>query len=285
MAAGLLIATVGTLGFLFRASLFPVAPPAVTTPPAKVVSVPTDEFVMITGGPATIGRNADECGNLPKEECNIQPEEMPAHQVTLADYYLGRTEATNRQYLEFVKATGHPAPPDWLNNAYPTGTDDLPVTRVSWNDADAYCRWRAKRDKLDFRLPTEDEWEHAARGTDNPRYPWGNDWRPGAADVAMRNAKSPKPVTTISGGDKTSNGIVGMAGNVSEWTAAMFNPYPGSSYKATSGDLACRVVRSGNFESTSNSTRSGYRGWEKETTRNEKYGFRLAVTSLTGGSR
>lgn len=285
MAAGLLIATVGTLDFLFRASLFPVAPPAVTTPPAKVVSVPTDEFVMIPGGPATIGRNADECGNLSKEECNIQPEEMPAHQVTLADYYLGRTEATNRQYLEFVKATGHPVPPDWLNNAYPTGTDDLPVTRVSWNDADAYCRWRAQRDKLDFRLPTEDEWEHAPRGTDNPRYPRGNDWRPGAADVAMRNAKSPKPVTTISGGDKTSNGIVGMAGNVSEWTAAMFNPYPGSSYKATSGDLACRVVRSGNFESTSNSTRSGYRGWEKETTRNEKYGFRLAVTSLTGGSR
>lgn len=283
-AAGLLVVTVGTLGFLFRASLFPAAPPAVLPTPAQVASVPTDEFVLIPGGPATIGRNADECGNLPKAECNIQPEEMPAHQVTLPAYYLGRTEVTNRQYLEFVKATGHPAPPDWVNNSYPTGTDDLPVTRVSWNDADAYCRWRAQRDRLDIRLPTEDEWEHAARGNDSRRYPWGNEWRAGAADVALQTAKAPKAVTDISGGDKTSGGIVGMAGNVSEWTASMFNLYPGSSYTPGSTDLVCRVVRGGNFESTPNSARSSYRGWEKEATQNGKYGFRLAVTPPKGGN-
>lgn len=277
-AAGLLIATIGTLGFLFRALLFPVAPPAVAPTPARIASVPIDEFVLIPGGSATIGRNADECGNLPKAECNIQPEEMPAHQVTLPAYYLGRTEVTNRQYLEFVKATGHPAPPDWVNNAYPTGTDDLPVTRVSWNDADAYCRWRAQRDKLDIRLPTEDEWEHAARGTDNRRYPWGNDWRTGAADVAMQNATTPKAVTDISGGDKTSGGIIGMAGNVSEWTASMFNPYPGSSYKATSGDLACRVVRGGSIRSLINTTRTSYRAWNQPKLQDRENGFRLAVT-------
>lgn len=282
VAAGLLIATVGTLGFLFRASLFPAAPSAIPTPPARVASVPIDEFVLIPGGPATIGRNADECGNLPKAECNIQPEEMPAHQVTLAAYYLGRTEVTNRQYLEFVKATGHPAPPDWVNNVYPTGADDLPVTRVSWNDADAYCRWRAQRDKLDIRLPTEDEWEHAARGTDNRRYPWGNEWRPGAADVALQTAKAPKAVTNISGGDKTSGGIIGMAGNVGEWTATPFNCYPGSKYTPTSGDLACRVVRGGSFHSLLNTTRTSYRAWELPTVQKMEYGFRLAVTSSPG---
>ncbi len=271
------VVTLGGFGVAFRTSLFPA--PAVSKPEQPVpAGVPSDEFILIPGGEFTIGRNADECGKAPKEECNIQPEEIPAHPVTLAAYYIGRTEVTNRQYREFIAATGYAAPPDWLNGNFPKGTDDLPVTQVSWNDAEAYCRWRSQRDRLDIRLPTEAEWEHAARGDDNRRFPWGNDWKGGFADVATPQAKQPFSISAVSRFDKSPLGVSGMAGNVGEWTRSTFEVYPGSTYAATPGDRACLVVRGGNFRSKVNAARTSYRAWDIPTVRKPEYGFRLAAT-------
>ncbi|THJ19536.1 MAG: hypothetical protein CAF45_015910, partial [Nitrospira sp. CG24E] len=105
------------------------------------------------------------------------PDEQPQRLVYTATFRIDRYEATNDAYARFVQATGHRAPANsspastlWENNAPIPGIGSHPVINVSWDDAVAYCAWMGKR------LPTEAEWEKAARGTDGRRYPWGNEW-------------------------------------------------------------------------------------------------------------
>ena len=126
----------------------------------NMVLIPAGEFFM--GSPAGDGGLPDE-----------QPERL----VYLNSFRIDRHEVTNGDYLEFVDATGHrppansnPAATAWERDGPPPGIDRHPVVNVSWEDAVAYCHWRSAR------LPTEAEWEKAARGTDRRTYPWGNDW-------------------------------------------------------------------------------------------------------------
>ena len=104
-------------------------------------------------------------------------EEMPAHKVIVRPYYIDIFEVTNEKYAQFVRETRHVAPPSWKNSLYPAGQGQFPVVGVSWNDASDYATWAKKR------LPTEDEWEFAARGPDSRLYPWGNEWKSGYANV------------------------------------------------------------------------------------------------------
>ncbi len=120
------------------------------TPPAGMKYVPGGKFMM--------GRDGDETGY-----------ESPARRVTVKPFYIDTYEVTNEEYAKFIKATNHRPPPGWANNSYPSGASRKPVTGVTWNDANAYAEWAGER------LPTEEEWEFAARGTDGRRYPWGND--------------------------------------------------------------------------------------------------------------
>ncbi|MBC7910300.1 MAG: SUMF1/EgtB/PvdO family nonheme iron enzyme [Pyrinomonadaceae bacterium] len=112
----------------------------------------------VQGGEFTMGRDGDETGY-----------ESPAHRVTVKPFYIDTYEVTNEEYAKFIKATNRRAPPGWTNNSYPNGAARKPVTGVTWDDANAYAKWAGKR------LPTEEEWEFAARGTDGRRYPWGNE--------------------------------------------------------------------------------------------------------------
>jgi formylglycine-generating enzyme required for sulfatase activity len=104
-------------------------------------------------------------------------DEQPAHTVYLDAFEIDRFEVTNAQYARFLRASGRTAPRYWQNGTYPAGQAAFPVVGVSWDDADAYCRWAGKR------LPTEAEWEKACRGTDGRTYPWGETWEPGRANV------------------------------------------------------------------------------------------------------
>ncbi len=97
-------------------------------------------------------------------------DEQPQCRVNLPAYWIGRTEVTNAQYLRFVQATGQRAPLHWESGRPPAGLEDFPVVYVSWEDARAYCAWAGGR------LPTELEWEKAARGADGRIFPWGNEW-------------------------------------------------------------------------------------------------------------
>ena len=240
-------------------------------------------FVAIPGGAATVGARTDDCADM---DCEVVPAETPPHPVTLAPYWIARGEVTNQEYAEFVRATGHKAPSHW-RESYPRGTDTHPVTNVSWRDAVAYAEWRSKRDGVAYRLPTEAEWEHAARGDDERLFPWGDFWNATWVNADQRSDKgSPLPVDQApnSTTDVTPQGVTALAGNVCEWTGSAFEAYPGSPYKPTSGDLACKVIRGGSFNTKPNGSRVSYRSWQPPEYTARDVGFRLAAAPPGGAA-
>jgi toxoflavin biosynthesis protein ToxD len=166
----------------------------------------------------------------------------------LPEFYIGKYEVTNRQYAVFVKATGHRAPYS-SNDTVAGGKENDPVVYVSWDDAVQFAEWLSDQTGLDFRLPSEAEWEKACRGTDGRLYPWGN----GAPDADKANYHGSINHTTQVGsyspqGDSP-YGLADMAGNVWEWTSSLFTSYP---YSAVDGreDMEAvgrRVMRGGAF--------------------------------------
>jgi serine/threonine-protein kinase len=149
-------------------------------------------MLLVPAGPFEMGRPAGSSPQTPGD---------PARQVTLPAFYIDETEVSNAQYRRFCEATGHPTP----QNAGSTAPDD-PVTGVSWNDAEAYAKWAGKR------LPTQEEWEKAARGTDARPFPWGaQPWTNGVPAHL-------EPVTSEPS-RRSPYGAYNMAGNAWEWTA------------------------------------------------------------------
>ena len=147
-------------------------------------------------------------------------QDQPAHKVELPAYRIDKYPVTNAQYARFIAATGSRPPIHWEKGRIPEGLELHPVTMVSWYDALNYARWAGKR------LPTEAEWERAARGTDGRRWPWGN-----SMDPQKLNTYYQVGSTTIVGSypdGASPEGVMDMAGNVSEWVADDFLPYPGS---------------------------------------------------------
>ncbi len=167
-------------------------------------------------------------------------DEKPTHQVALAAFWLDRIEVTNAQFVRFI-AAGNTAQGEWRK--YASGKDQHPVVAVTWHDAVAYCRWAEKR------LPTEAEWEYAARGTDGRKYPWGNAWEDTRARFSgNRGSETTAPVGSYPTG-ASPFGALDMAGNVWEWVNSLYKPYP---YVATDGREGLsasggRVVRGGSW--------------------------------------
>jgi len=168
--------------------------------------------VKVPAGEFTMGNNEDDRGK-------------PLHKVYVPDFCIDKYPVTDSQYKEFVEATGHRCPNHWENNNYPRGTANHPVTWVDWYDANSYCEWLGKKLGRECRLPTEAEWEKAARGDgSNHMYPWGNDWR------AVCNTKESKvggatPVGLYPQG-ASPYGVLDMSGNVWEWCTTLYRPYP-----------------------------------------------------------
>ena len=171
------------------------------------IEIPAGEFVM--------GTNA--------ERADIQ--NKPEHKVTLNSYYIDKYPVTNVQYARFIAETKHRPPLDWVNGKIPDSKDLHPVTMVSWYDARDYCQHEGKR------LPTEAEWEKAARGTAGNRWPWGNVMDPEKLNTYYYVGSTTKVTRYKSA--KSPFGVMDMAGNVSEWTASEFKPYDGSNAPET----------------------------------------------------
>jgi sulfatase modifying factor 1 len=168
--------------------------------------------------------------------------EGPAQKVSLSAFYIDRVPVTNAEYMKFVKATGHRMPAHWANAAekIPEGKENHPVTHVNITDAEAYAKWAKKR------LPTEAEWEKAARGPDGLKYPWGNVYKAGAANDENAGRNDTSPVGEYPAG-KSSFGCLDMAGNVWEWTNTKFHLYPGSVEKLNKEEMESYVAKGGCF--------------------------------------
>jgi formylglycine-generating enzyme required for sulfatase activity len=221
-------------------------------------------MVFVPGGTFNMGRNdGDEY-------------EKPQHQVTVAPFYIDRFEVTCEQYQQFIEATKHPAPPGWSGRRHPSGAALLPVTGVSWSDADAYARWAGKR------LPTEEEWEFAARGNDARLYPWGNEWQPEAANAADPASQKLEEVG-LHPQSSTPFGAFDMVGNAWEWTASPIRSYPGGRIQNVDDmpeaeRAKMRVIRGGCYLSNRwQATNTYRRGWPLATGGSfDQTGFRCA---------
>jgi formylglycine-generating enzyme required for sulfatase activity len=187
--------------------------------------------------------------------------QRPMHKIYVAAFYIDRYPVTNEEYKLFVDDTGYPVPSyevSWVdsrdynwdpqNRSYPPEKGRHPVVLVTWEDALAYATWAGKR------LPTEAEWERAARGTDGRHWPWGNEFLPDRCNTKEAGIGGTTPVGQFSPQGDSPEGIADAVGNVWEWTSSLYQPFP---YAATDGresltDEGWRTLRGGSWMNDSN---------------------------------
>jgi len=245
-------------------TIAPVYAPPFQSAPTGMVFIPAGDFVM--------GSNDGDSN------------EEPVHTVYLDAFYIDRCPVTNAEYKKFVDATRHRAPKHWKNGRIPNGKEDHPVVNVSWDNASIYARWAGKR------LPTEAEWEKAARGTDQRKYPWGNSLDGDLFSSSEAGRGDTTAVGSYPGG-ASPYGVLDMAGNVWEWVADWYGSYSSSSQRNPTGPSygqhrvmrggawrspGYRVVRDGPWGYTLNGIRAAIRGLDTPTNTNNGLGFRCA---------
>ncbi len=295
----------------------PTARAAAPTVPPDMVLVPAGPAII--GSDATDVRNEGRDYGLSKP---LYLDEHPRHQVFVEAFAIDRHEVTNAQYRQFVIANNYWVPPTWKANGYllerrilaqadlPTlrrlatdtfeldidtrdlskdalldamgakraELDDLPVTGVSWQDADAYCRAVGRR------LPSEVEWEKAARGPKGLEFPWGNEWSERKANVGADQSREPGPMPVGSfPAGRSPYGIDDMAGNVMEWVADWYEAYPGSDYQSKAFGRRYKVARGGGWGGIghyvlSHFYRAAYRFNLRPGSRYNDLGFRCALS-------
>jgi formylglycine-generating enzyme required for sulfatase activity len=194
----------------------------------------------------------------------------PQHSVKLYGYFIDETEVSNAEYQRFVESRRYRPPVGWNGRAFPRGQGDLPVVGVTWEDAKRYCEFVGNR------LPSEEEWEKAARGINGVAYPWGSDtFSPGFTVTRESGIKSAVAVHQQTR-DVSPYNVRHMAGNVREWTADSLRPYPGGSGMADPRFSKERVVRGGSWATTYESAVTHYRGSSNPSLAWQDLGFRCA---------
>ena len=213
----LMLVVVGLgIGGYFLLARKTVTPGPGPTPTPTVVPAAKADLVAIGSGSFLMGRASGP------------PQETPAHPVSVQSFQMDRTEVNNSEYADFVRDTNHAPPSHWAGTKPPFGQELWPVVNVSFDDAKAFAEWRSKRDHVSYRLPTEEEWEYAARnGEQADLYPWGPDWKD---NVAVLKEAAPAVVGSRPDG-RNKWGVADLIGNVWEWTASKASVYPGNSAK------------------------------------------------------
>ncbi|MDA5192909.1 formylglycine-generating enzyme family protein [Govanella unica] len=260
------------------------------------------EMVTIPAGNFVMGRDGGEEGRY----------EGPAHAVTVASFALGRTEITNAQFAAFVKATGHQTLPGCQVYPKPTDGSDLkygwrdpgygrapkptePVACVSWKDAQIYVAWLAKKTGKAYRLPTEAEWEYAARAGSTTAFHWGDNADEGCTYANMYDKSGLvngfkwaaaqcdsgfAKVAPVASLKPNAFGLYDMLGNVWEWVSDCYVvPYGSTSSASVEVEGPCdrRSVRGGSWITRPDRNSVTFRGRDPEDTRFSMFGFRVAL--------
>ncbi len=208
---------------------------------------------------------------------NKNDDEMPPHSVYLNPFYIDKYEVTNKEYKSFVDATGHEAPYldaeeaaayNWKDGTYPEKKDNHPVVLVTAQDAKQYCEFVGKR------LPTEEEWEKAARGTGNRIWPWGNVWEEGKKTNAVESGIGGTVIIGTFPDDLSPYDVIDIGGNVSEWTSSPYLPYENNHKKNKNYSKKNNVVRGGSFKTGKNESRTSARQFAPPNTKSISIGFR-----------
>ncbi len=231
--------------------------------PNSMVTIPAGKFIM-----GTDARLSDE---------------GPQHEVMLPAFQIDKYEVTNLQYKKFINATKRKSPSHFRNRTYPRGKVDHPVVYVNWNDAKEYCEWAGKR------LPTDQEWEKAARGTDARTYPWGDEFDIAKANMPLRWEKFGRkfgdtlPIASFPEG-VSPYGLMDMTGNVWEWTESWYKAYPNNQIESESYGERYKTLKGGSwfdcsFYKCGISAPVFNRAFFGKKTKNDTFGFRCAKDS------
>ncbi len=197
-----------------------------------------DGMVLVKGAEFTMGTDKGDVA------------EMPAHKKTVKSFFMDKTEVTREEYEKCVNAGNCTVPTVWKGGTFAANTGKFPVVGINYSQAAAYAKFVNKR------LPTEEEWEFAARGTDKRIFPWGNTWEKGKAN-AHGESKDFAEVGKFSG--TSPFGIYDLVGNAWEWTSSEFKAYPNGKLPADALKGDVRVIRGGSFESTDKFASTTYR--------------------------
>lgn len=235
------------------------------------------EFVRVPAGKFLMGSQDDN--ELADND------ERPQHVVEIPyDYWIGRYPVTNEQFARFVETSAYKSSleKNWNKKS------DHPVVNVSWHDAMAYCQWldRTLRDEvkdLMLRLPTEAEWEKAARGTQGNEWPWSNEFDKNKCNSSEGRKRATTPVGAYSPHGDSPYGAADMVGNVWEWCHSLYKPYPYQAMDEREGkkESGFRVLRGGAFHDLfRDPERCASRHWNPPNYRNWNYGFRLVVAPV-----
>ncbi len=201
--------------------------------------------------------------------------EKPAHRVYLDEFWISPVPITNIQYEIFIRTTGHPAPRDWVEGLSPKGKESHPVVNIAWQDANAYCKWLSDVTQRNVQIPSEAEWEKAARGDKDKReFPWGGKWEDYKTNTLSLGIGNTVPVGIFLEGSSP-YGLLDMSGNVWEWTRSVFGkivnksrsphdyfmyPYVADERESTSWDAPwMRTIRGGSFQTSPDDVRCSHR--------------------------
>jgi formylglycine-generating enzyme required for sulfatase activity len=231
-----------------------------------LVQIPAGEFLR--GSPET-----DKAAHV---------SEKPQHQIFLEEYRISKNPVTNAQYAAFVQATRRRPPEHWVEGRPPQGLENHPVVNVSWYDAAAFCRWLAEVTGKPYRLPSEAEWEKAARGSEGQVYPWGNRWRRRRCNSLEEGNRGTTPVGAYSPEGDSPYGCTDMAGNVWEWVADWYasDYYTRSSVSSNPfgpASGASKALRGGSWRANAGKARSTNRYTGNPKLTSPEVGFRCVV--------
>ena len=210
--------------------------------------------------------------------------EIPQHKVYLRDYEIARYPITNAEYAGFVTRTGRDPLRHWGDLEPPDEIANHPVVNITWLDAVAYCEWLSEETGRLYRLPTEAEWEKAARGVDGLCYPWGNEWKSDACNNISLGHRTTTAVGIFSPLGDSPWGCADMIGNVWEWCSSRYGgtdivcqfryPYSVEDWREDMQVDDSRILRGGSFHNGPGRARCAYRGRGAMSHRNDHTGFR-----------